>query len=130
MKSGLASCPFTSNLIDGLPGIGEMAMVSRLEPGAHIEPHCGVSNTRLTAHLGLHVPEGAWFRVADETRPWIEGRCLLFDDSFEHEANNPTDDYREVLLVDFWHPELTAPEIELLDYVATLLASQRSRVEI
>lgn len=125
-----ALCPFTVELVNTLPRIGEMAMVSRLAPGAHIRPHCGVTNTRYTAHLGLHVPEGCWFRVADEVRPWREGACLLFDDSFEHEAANPTDDYREVLLVDFWHPELTDPEVELLDEVAALLASLRSRVQM
>ena len=122
-------CPFTSQLIESLPGVGEMAMVSRLAPGAHIKPHCGVNNSRYTVHLGLHVPPGCWFRVADEVRPWHEGRCLLFDDSFEHEAMNPSQQYREVLLVDFWHPELTPAETQLLQQVAALLASQRSRTQ-
>lgn len=121
--------PKTMEIIENLPKIGEMAMVSRLEPHAHIKPHCGPNNIRLTAHLGLHVPKGCEFRVGEETRPWIEGKCLFFDDSFEHEAMNPTDDFREVLLVDFWHPDLTDIEIEFMEAVTALLASKRSRLD-
>jgi aspartate beta-hydroxylase len=41
---------------------------------------------RLTVHLGLRVPRGCSLRVAEETRAWEEGKCLVFDDSFEHEV--------------------------------------------
>lgn len=42
---------------------------------------------------------------------WQEGRCLVFDDSFEHEAWNHNDRARMVLLIQFWHPDLSAAEI-------------------
>ena len=46
-------------------------------------------------------------RVGDETREWVDGQCLLFDDSFDHEVwhNGETD--RIVLLIDLWHHDLT-----------------------
>jgi len=31
-------------------------------------------------------------------REWQEGSCLLFDDSYEHETWNTTDDERVILL--------------------------------
>jgi aspartyl/asparaginyl beta-hydroxylase (cupin superfamily) len=39
----------------------------------------------------------------------------VFDDSFEHEAWNHTDDERIVLIVDLWHPGLSAIETTLLE---------------
>jgi aspartyl/asparaginyl beta-hydroxylase (cupin superfamily) len=37
---------------------------------------------------------------------------MVFDDTFEHSAANPTDHPRGILLMDAWHPELTPPERE------------------
>jgi beta-hydroxylase len=46
--------------------------------------------------------------VGDEVREWEEGRSLVFDDVFEHEAWNDADGTRVVLFVDFVRP-LRAP---------------------
>jgi aspartate beta-hydroxylase len=56
------------------------------------------------------VPEAARIRIGEEKYEWREGRCLIFDDSFEHEVWNDSDSERVVLIIDFWHPELTAAE--------------------
>lgn len=37
---------------------------------------------------------------------WEAGRALVFDDSFLHTAINNSSDYRYVLYVTFWHPDL------------------------
>ena len=68
------------------------ARISTLLPGTHISAHCGMSNAKLRAHLGLRVPTVAapstlsHIRVAEEVRRWREGEWLIFDDSFEHEV--------------------------------------------
>lgn len=49
---------------------GGEIIISILEPGTHLRPHCGPCNNRLTVHLGLVVPPGCSIRVADETREW------------------------------------------------------------
>jgi aspartyl/asparaginyl beta-hydroxylase (cupin superfamily) len=121
--------PRTMEIVNALPRIGVMAMVSALNAGGHIAPHCGVHNLRITAHLGLEIPDGCSFRVADEIRQWREGECLVFDDSFEHEVWNRGQGTRYVLLVDFWHPHLTDIEIEVLDEVEGMMASVRSRLQ-
>jgi aspartyl/asparaginyl beta-hydroxylase (cupin superfamily) len=41
-------------------------------------------------------------------REWQEGEVLLFDDSFEHEVFHDGVGPRVVLIVDVWHPQLTA----------------------
>ena len=57
------------------------------------------------------MPTGARLRAGDEVRAWTEGKCLVFDDAFEHEVYNDTAAERAVLLFDVWHPELEAAEI-------------------
>lgn len=79
-----------------------------MQPGVHVWPHCGPTNCRIRAHLGLVVPPGPKIRVADEEGKWTEGKFIIFDDSFEHEVWHEGESFRLVLIVDFWHPELTA----------------------
>jgi aspartyl/asparaginyl beta-hydroxylase (cupin superfamily) len=64
----------------------------------------------LIGHLPLIVPEGCWLRVGNETRRWNEGKLLIFDDSFEHEAKNDSSDTRIILIFDLWRPELSDGE--------------------
>ena len=50
-------------------------------------------------------------RVGRETRGQAEGRCTIFDDSFEHEVWNRADSNRYNVFMQFWHPELSDEEI-------------------
>ena len=106
-------CPNTSAVLKScLPmGPSHQVFCSVLGANSHIAPHCGPVNTRLTCHLGLVVPPGPTLRVGSEMATWQEGKCLVFDDSFEHEAWNQTDSERAVLLIQFWHPDLTEAEV-------------------
>jgi aspartate beta-hydroxylase len=41
-----------------------------------------------------------------------EGKVIVFDDSFEHEAANEHCNHpRVVLVIDFWHPDLSDEEV-------------------
>ncbi|XP_014256084.1 aspartyl/asparaginyl beta-hydroxylase isoform X2 [Cimex lectularius] len=80
---------------------------SVMEAGTHVWAHCGPTNCRLRAHLGLIVPKNTFIRVADEIKSWEEGKVFIFDDSFEHEVWHNGTSHRLVLIVDVWHPELT-----------------------
>ena len=66
-------------------------------------------------NLGIDVPDGCGLRVGGIERRWEEGRCVVFDDSFTHEAWNRSDQPRVVLVVDLWHPDLTDDEVVLLN---------------
>ena len=108
-------CPNVMALLGDLdqpaiPRRGPNAMFSLLAPGAIIPPHTGVANTRLVCHLPLIVPAGCWFRVGDDRRAWEVGKAWIFDDTIEHEAANPSDALRVLLIVDTWHPDLSAAE--------------------
>jgi Aspartyl/Asparaginyl beta-hydroxylase len=108
-------CPQLMALLAKLPqpdvaGAGPNAMFSLLAPGAHIPPHTGIANSRLVCHLPLIVPHGCWFRVADDRRLWQRGAAWVFDDTVEHEAMNPSDALRVVMIFDIWHPALDPDE--------------------
>lgn len=118
-------CPATLDALSSVPlcradGCTPSVLFSVLRPGARIPPHTGHNNARLICHLPLIVPEGCGLRVGNETRPWIAGQTLIFDDSIEHEAWNDSQELRAVLLFDIWRPELTLEERALV--AATLMA--------
>lgn len=120
-----ARCPRTTEAIEALPlvrlqGQAPEVFFSILEPGTHIPPHFGLANYKLAIHLPLVVPDGCAIRVGDQTRQWFPGKCLIFDDSFEHEAWNRSDQLRVVLIFEIWHPDLNAIERQ---YLATALAA-------
>ncbi|PRH80379.1 aspartyl/asparaginyl beta-hydroxylase domain-containing protein [Streptomyces solincola] len=92
---------------------------STLLPGAVISPHCDLWNFSINLHLAVDIPEGCAITVAGETRSWVEGECLLFDYSFEHEARNGSRRPRTCLLVDLWHPATTLPERSALTVLIT-----------
>ena len=100
------ACPQTAAMLARLPGM-QNAWFSILAPGYHIPPHNGPTRALVRCHLGLRVPqqtEDCWIRVGDQIRHWQEGKCLLFDDTYEHEVHNDTPDYRAVLFIDFDRP--------------------------
>lgn len=114
-----ARCPATVAAVEQAPMVhirdrAPAVLFSELQPGAHIPPHNGATNTRLTVHLPLVVPEGCAFRVGDDTRPWVPGELFIFDDTIQHEAWNHGNARRVVLIFDIWHPLLTTLERELV----------------
>lgn len=110
-----ARCPATMAALElaPMPRIDKrspIALWSLLKPGTHIQPHHGLLNTRLICHIPLIVPGDCALRVGNETREWREGKALIFDDSFEHEAWNRSDSTRVVLLFEIWRPEISVEE--------------------
>lgn len=109
-----ALCPRTAELLRSLPVCASAlgyAYFSVLAPGAAVAPHHGPTNAKLRGHLPLEAGPGAVIHVGQLGRQLEVGRALLFDDSYLHAVSNGEPHERVVLLVDLWHPELTAKEI-------------------
>jgi aspartate beta-hydroxylase len=122
VAANAARCPRTVRALEAAPldhveRYTPSILFSLLKPGMHIPPHNGLMNTRLICHLPLIVPEGCTLRVGNETRSWVEGETLIFDDSIEHEAWNRSAKLRVVLLFDIWRPELSAEERALVSAI-------------
>lgn len=110
-----AACPQTARAMDALPLCRVVehapeAFFSVFTPGTHLLPHRGVTNTRVVAHLPLLVPPDCALNVGGEIHAWEEGRVVMFDDTYEHEAWNRSDRSRVVLIFDLWNPYLTEAE--------------------
>jgi len=101
-----AHCPNTEAALAKIPHM-RSAMFSILKPGKHIPPHRGPYNGVLRYQLGLIIPgeEGQCrIRVGETVRNWAEGKSLVFDDAYNHEAWNESDGVRVILFVDFMRP--------------------------
>jgi hypothetical protein len=95
--------------LHNLYALGEI-FFSILEPGTEIPSHCDPGNFWVPLHLGVTIPTNCSLTVATETRPWVEGKCSLFDASFEHNGRNGSTHRRIVLIAEVWHPDLTPAE--------------------
>lgn len=102
-EANRARCPETSRLLDTIPGL-TTAMFSILRGNKHVPPHRGPFKGVLRFHLGLKIPGPCRIRVENEYAAWREGVGLVFDDTFEHEVWNDSDQDRVVLFVDFLRP--------------------------
>ncbi|PZV19506.1 MAG: aspartyl/asparaginyl beta-hydroxylase domain-containing protein [Pseudanabaena sp.] len=109
-------CPETTKLVDKIPNM-VTAGFSSLLPGTHIAAHTGYPDGVLRCHLGLVGCDGCSLRVGDQVQNWQEGKCLVFDDTTEHEAWNRGDRTRVVLLIDFKMDDLSTNGQKLEDAV-------------
>lgn len=109
-------CPGTSAVLESLDlcRIKDQApeiCFSLLTPGSTIMPHHGVTNTRLVMHLPLLVPAHCALNLTDVgEHQWQEGRLMMFDDTYRHEAWNRSASARVILLMDCWNPYLDEVE--------------------
>lgn len=74
----------------------------------HLFPRTGPTNTRLRGHLGLQVPEGYKMRISKGNYLHEkEGTITLFEDSYEYEIWNESDEEMIVISFDMPHPDVT-----------------------
>lgn len=101
-----ARCPVTSEAVKGVPGLIS-AFFSIHTPGTHLPRHYGPTNGMITCHLGLVVPrdrESCRIAIDGRSYTWNEGKFLIFDDTYNHEVWNETDEDRVVLLMHVERP--------------------------
>jgi aspartate beta-hydroxylase len=114
-EDNCAACPHTARALDALPlahvrDHGPEVLYSVFTPGTHLLPHKGVTNTRLVGHLPLIIPPDSALNVGGEIHQWQPGRVVIFDDTYEHEAWNRSQQTRVVMIFDIWNPHLTEAE--------------------
>lgn len=101
---------FATLPVPDMPGRAPNLMFSILAPRTRIPRHVGVLNARLVVHIPLLIPPDCAMIVGEETRAWVPGEALVFDNTLEHEARNDSDEVRVVLICDAWHPDLSPNE--------------------
>ncbi len=106
LEKNASLAPKTADILAKVPNL-QTAMFSILAPGYHIPAHKGVTKGILRSHIGLIIPkdrEKCRIRVDDTITAWKEGEIFVFDDTYEHEVWNDTDEERVILLYDFDRP--------------------------
>jgi beta-hydroxylase len=109
--------PKTAELLRAIPTL-HTAFFSVLEPHQRIPPHWGYWKGFLRYHLPVVIPgsHACWMRINPESSygksndlsliehgkkyHWAEGRGVIFDDTFLHDAANESDEVRVVLWLD------------------------------
>lgn len=112
--------PFTSSVLDSIPRKYGHSLFSTLQSNTHVSVHTGPTNRKLRIQLPLLVPSqkgSCRLRVGPEVCELQQFKCLVFDDSYQHEAWNDSNEPRIVLIMDIWHPDLSDLEIKFLDFL-------------
>jgi hypothetical protein len=118
MPEARTRLPELMSLVDALPVCGNFGFVffAGTVAGTQIAAHSGSTNLRVRRHLALRVADDtdAAMVVDGEARPWVEGRCMAFDDAFAHSVEHRSGGDRIILSVDTWHPSLSEAEVAVL----------------
>ena len=121
IRRNLARCPALAALVAHSPDVLS-ASFSFLGPGKHIPPHRGPFRGIVRGYLPLVMPLDAAGRPAailtvdGVAHRLHEGEFMLWDDTFEHEVRNTSDEVRVVLLLDIRRRGLP-PGLRLLSNV-------------
>jgi len=112
IAGNLARCPHLAGLLAKVPNVVS-ASFSFLAPGKHIPIHRGPFRGVLRFHLMLSVPcdshgaPTAGLGVDAIDHHLAEGECLLWDDTYPHEAWNRGHVIRTALLLDVLRPRMS-----------------------
>ena len=86
----------------------KLALLSRLEPGAIITPHFGIFKGTIRVHLGIDIPNKSdgdcYIRIDGIKWKWMNGKLLIFDDTYLHCVKNKTNKTRTILFMDILRP--------------------------
>ncbi len=86
VEENCKKAPITCGLIDQIEPAksctrGEVKL-SLMNDNVHVWPHCGMSNCRLRAYLGLRVSKNKGIiRIVNQTSQLKAGKFIIFDDS-------------------------------------------------
>ncbi len=101
----LSRCPTLASIVEASPDVLS-ASFSFLAPGKHVPPHRGPFRGILRGYLVLSMPldanglPAATLTVDGHEHRLHDGEFMLWDDTFEHEVRNASDEVRVVLLLD------------------------------
>merc|ERR1711871_1042895 len=114
--------PKTKKILTSLKVPSCEVFFARQGPKSGIKSHTDKNNFIITCHIGLDVPENeCWIKVGKDKYNWKNGEGVVFDTSIEHSTENMSERDRYVLLIRFWHPQLSQAEREAFNYIFDML---------
>jgi hypothetical protein len=127
-ETNMAIFPKTSLLVQEALSPSVEVFFARQAPGTGIKPHTDFTNFILTSHIGLDIPENeCWMQVGEEKYFWKNGEAVIADTSFFHSTENFSKNKdRYVLIVRFWHPDLSRSERSAVQFLFDALDDSNS----
>lgn len=118
LSNNCKMAPKTTAILKEIPEV-TTAMFSILEPRKRIPPHYGFYKGIYRYHLGMIIPkEGDCYLInGGDKYFWKEGEGVLFDDTFQHEVWNKSNELRVVLFCDVYRNDLPSVFKYLNKYV-------------
>ena len=116
VKENCIHCPVTASVLSKIPKV-RTAFFSILDPNQYITPHEGYYDGFMRFHLGVIIPNNnvnkeCWIRVTNgvsdkkkiaelaDTYYWKNGKGVLFNDNYTHDASNQSNEIRVILWLD------------------------------
>lgn len=120
LPSALRTCPKTVEILKQAPSV-KAAMFASLPSGGKLVPHRDPFAGSLRYHLGLVTPndDDCFILVDGQKHSWRDGKGVLFDETYIHEAHNKTEDNRIILFCDVTRPM----KIKLIDHFNTFMSN-------
>jgi ornithine lipid ester-linked acyl 2-hydroxylase len=106
IHDNLQLCPETAKCLASIPNL-TTAFFSVIKPQTFIKEHRGAFKGYLRLLFGVKVPKAytkCGIKIENKVYHWENGKSLVFDDTFLHEAWNYSEEERVVLYVDFIRP--------------------------
>jgi aspartyl/asparaginyl beta-hydroxylase (cupin superfamily) len=93
-----------------------LTAIARQKANSGIPKHVDFMNWMLTLHTALWGPkDGAGIVVNGIRKDWTVGDPVVMDTTYLHHTYNESEDEDlYILIVDFWHPDLSVDEIDAL----------------
>ena len=127
IEDNMAHCPTLAALVRACPSV-KSASLSFLAPGKEIPTHTGPFRGITRFYMGLSVPEdrngepGVTLTIDDKPHKLGNGEFLLWDDTYPHGVENPTDQWRIALLMDVYRENMSGFQRWLTDTIIAAAA--------
>ena len=119
VATGVLRFPKTMSLLSKFKAcrpVPRNVILGRLPPGKTTKPRSDLHNFVLTLQVPLKGCDNAGIIVAGEKRKWEESYPLIFDPTYPYSMYNDGTEDAYVLHVDFWHPQVTRDEKQMMAY--------------
>ncbi len=123
LPSAQRDCPKTVELLSKVPEV-KAAMFAKLPSGGLLNRHRDPFPGSLRYHLGLSTPnhDDCFILVDGRKHVWHDGKDVLFDETFIHEAHNKTDQDRIILFCDVRRPMRVKAMDRINDFMSRTVA--------
>lgn len=100
IEENVKQCPITIKILNNCKSIIN-AGFSCLEPNVITALHKDFNHKILRCHIPIYIPKGnTAIKINNEIKKWNDNEYFIFDDTFDHQAWNFTNQNRIVLIID------------------------------